>query len=1034
MIDFFARHPTAANLFMAVFIILGIFSLPHLKRETFPEFSPAYLVATVVYPGASPVEIEQSICLRLEDAIDGLSNIEEVRCEAQEGLTRFILKLTRDAEMSRMLVDVKSNIDAIDDFPAEVESVVVQEFDWQEPVVDVAVIASLPLPELKVYVESLKKILKLDYGVSLVTIDGFSDHQYQVQLQMASLHQLGMSVNTIADQMASQVTKLPAGMLEVKNKQFLVRVDGRKVSPETLLNIVVGSDKNGALIHLRDIATISDQFELEENKILFDGQPAAVLNISKNKQDDALRIKSRVADFIADQEEIAPNGVQFVVTDDLSSVLWDRLMMMVKNGVQGLILVFLTMWLFFSFRYSFWVAAGLPVAFLGGLFFMVSLGLSINIMTLVALLMAIGIMMDDAIVISESVASHMSQGLAVPQAVSQGVKKVFPGVLSSYLTTASIFGSLMFLEGEIGIVLKVIPQVLLLILSISLVEAFWILPFHLAHSLHKNSAGPSVLKWKQAFLFRFDRFRNDILVRYVERVVTYRYLFIGGIISLLLISIAMIVVGLVRFQPFPDIDGDLAEARLILPPGSSLAQTERVVNILIHTAKEVGQQWSDDKEDGRTLIRHITAQYNKHVDAGESGPHIATVRLDLMGAEERHSRIDEFIQAWREKVGHIDNVLSLQFKQPRMGPGGRALEIRLMHDDIDILKQASLDLQQYLRSINGVLNVIDDMRKGKEEITVRLRDGAESYGVNTRMIASQLRAALYGVTADQIQIGSENIDIKVKVHTAEFMSLGDLARLPITLNAGVQIPLAEIAHFEFDRRYARIQRIDGLRSIRILGDLNNRVIASTQLIRYFKQQQMANFIKKYPGLRFDFEGESRDTSKTGQSMLQGFGLGLFGVFAILSFQFRSYLSPLIVMLVIPLALIGVIWGHFFLHYAISMPSIMGFISLSGIVVNDSILLVQYIQLHLDEGQSVHRAAVLASKERFRAVFLTSLTTTMGLLPLLMETSLQAQVIQPLVISIVFGIVSSTLLVLFMIPAAYVVLHDFGFVADAERKS
>lgn len=1031
MIRFFSRHPTAANLLMLALLIVGLTSLPNLKRETFPEFSPLYIMAAVVYPGASPQEVEESLCVRMEDAVDGLANIEETRCEAIEGSARLVLKLNEKADIGRMLVDVQTQINSINDFPDEIESPVVKELDWNEPVVDVAITANTTWPELKAYAEDLKRTLKLDYDVSLVTVSGFSDHQYRIELNSSAIRQLGLTVADIATQVGKQNIKLPSGNIETPDKNFLIRFDERRIKPEQLKDIVVGSAPNGSVIRLGDIATITDRFELDEQKVLFDGQPSAMLKISKNKADDALRIKDQVSKFVEAQRLIAPDGVTLQMTNDLSSVLWDRLTMMLENGWQGILLVFATMWLFFSFRYSFWVAAGLPVAFLGGLFLMAQLGLSINIMSLVGLLMAIGIMMDDAIVIAESIASHLDRGESIEDAVYKGVSKVFPGVLSSFLTTVCIFGSLLFLEGEMGAVLKAVPQVLILVLSLSLVEAFLILPAHLSHSLHKEKGERKPLKFKRVLLEKFEHFRNTKLVKMVGFVVEWRYAFLGGVLATLLASVGLVAGGVVKFVPFPDLDGDIAEARIILPPGASLSQTEMVVDHIIRAAERVNKDWSERVEGGRPLVEHVTSQFNANADADESGPHLATVRLDLLGAETRHTVMDDFVDAWREEVGELAQPVSLVFKQPVMGPGGRAIEIRAKHDDLEELKAVSLDIQQYLNQFDGVTGVLDDMRLGKEEVLVKLRPGAETYGVNGQMIASQLRSAFFGQTADEIQVGVENIKIEVRLDKLQAGDLQQLANFPIIKSDGAQIPLGSIATLDFQRNYVRIQRIDGLRTISVYGDVDNSKASSTEILNQFVKDEVPVLLAKYPGLRFDFEGEAKDAAKTGSSIASGFLLGLFGVFVILSYQFRSYLEPFVVMLAIPLALIGVIWGHFLLGHSLSMPSIMGFVSLAGIVVNDSILLVQYIRHHVDEGDSVYDAVVLASRERFRAVFLTSLTTAAGLLPLLTETSLQAQVIQPLVISIVFGIFASTLLVLFMIPAAYAILADFGVVHKHE---
>ncbi|OCH04318.1 efflux RND transporter permease subunit [Aliivibrio fischeri] len=1032
MIKFFARHPTAANLLMLTLLLLGLVSLSQLKRETFPEFSPPYILAGVVYPGASPQEVEESICIRMEDAVDGLGNIEETKCEAIEGSARLVIKLNEKADIGRMLVDVQTQIDSINDFPTEIESPIVQELDWNEPVVDVAITADTTWPELKAYAEKLKQSLKLDYDVSLVEVSGFSDHQYRVELDESAIRQLGLNVSDIANQLAQQNIKLPSGNIETPEKNFLIRFDERKTTPEELAKTVIGASENGALLRLGDIANITDRFELDEQKVLFDGKPSAVLKISKNKADDALRIKDRVSAFVEYQQSVAPDGVTLEMTNDLSSLLWDRLTMMVKNGWQGIILVFLTMWLFFTFRYSFWVAAGLPVAFLGGLFLMASLGLSINIMSLVALLMAIGIMMDDAIVIAESIASHLDRGQSIDDAVYNGVKKVFPGVLSSFLTTVCIFGSLMFLQGEMGAVLKVIPQVLILVLSLSLIEAFLILPNHLSHSLHRAKNDKPITGFKKKVLDRFEYFRNTTLVNAVTKVVEWRYAFLGAVIASLLVSFSLISGGALKFVGFPDLDGDIAEARIILPPGSSLSQTELVVDKIVNAANKLNKQWSEEKEGGTPLVEHITEQFNTNADANESGPHLATIRLDLLGAEKRNTLIDDFIDAWREEVGDLAEPIAMVFKQPTMGPGGRAIEIRMMDDDLHTLKSASLEVQAYLNDFAGVYGVLDDMRMGKEEVLVKLRPGAEAYGVTGQLIANQLRAAYFGQTADEIQLGVENIEIEVRLNKQQAGDLHTLENFPIILPTGDQIPLASIATLDFQRNYVRIQRINGLRTLSVFGDVHASQVSSTEILNQFKKDLAPELKKKYPGLRFDFEGEAKDSAETGQSIGTGFMLGLFGVFVILSFQFRSYLEPFVVMLAIPLALIGVLWGHVLLGHPLSMPSIMGFVSLAGIVVNDSILLVQYIRHHVDDGDSVYESVIKASRERFRAVFLTSITTAAGLLPLLLETSLQAQVIQPLVVSIVFGIFTSTLLVLFMIPAAYAILADFGLVKKHEE--
>ncbi|WP_351121775.1 efflux RND transporter permease subunit [Shewanella sp. T24-MNA-CIBAN-0130] len=1034
MIAYITRHPTLANLLMLSLLLLGLLSLGSIKRETFPEFAPPYVTATVVFPGASPIEVEESLCLRMEDAVDGLGNVEEVKCDAQEGVASMTIKLDGKADIGRAIVDVQTQINGIKNFPSQIEPPIVKELDWAEPVVDIAISADASWPHLKHYAEDLKRRLKIDAGVSLVSVVGFSDHQLRVELNQIDMRRLGLTATDIADEVGRQNVKIPAGNIELKDKNLLLRFDERKVTPAALKQTIVASTSDGSVVRLGDIATVTDRFELDEEHIFFNGQHAAILKVKKNKADDALRIKQKVSRFIEQERLRVPDGVNLTLTNDLSSLLKDRLDMMLTNGWQGIILVFFSMWLFFSLRYSFWVSAGLPVAFLGGIYLMSLFGVSINIMSLVGLLMAIGIMMDDAIVIAESIASHVDRGLAPHDAVVQGVKKVAPGVVSSFLTTILIFSSLLGLDGQMGAVLSAIPTVLIMVLSISLIEAFLILPNHLNHSLShvpKKAPRPE-LKFKRDFLAAFETFRNTTLVNAVRFVVHWRYASVGITLGILLSSVALVAGGVLKFLPFPELDGDIAEVRIILPPGSPLSSTQEVVEQVILSAKETAARYTQDVEEGVELIEDITAQFNFNADAGEKGPHVATVRLDLLSAETRNTLIEDFIEDWRDGTVELAAPLSMVFKQPTMGPAGRDIEVRLLGDDLDMLKQASVSLQSYLAQFDGINGILDDMRPGKEEIKVSLRPGAEVFGIDGQLVANQLRSAFFGQRADEIQIGPENIEIEVRLNKEQAGDLHALANFPIMLANGEQLPLSAIAKLEHQRSYVRIQRINSQRSVTVMADVDNRKGNSTETLAKIKSDWLPQATEDYPGVKVDFEGSAKETAKTGASLGKGFLIGIFGLFVILSFQFRSYLEPVVVMLAIPLSLIGVLWGHVLLGYNLSMPSIMGFISLAGIVVNDSILLVQYIRHHVDEGDSVHEAVVSASRERFRAVFLTSLTTAAGLLPLLLETSLQAQVVQPLVVSIVFGIFASTLMVLFIIPCAYAILADFGLVKKHQK--
>jgi len=1023
MIRFFAAHPTAANLVMIIFIILGIIAVPKLQRATFPDFTAGEVQITVPYPGASAEEVEDAICQRIEDAVDGINDVEEVRCEAKEGLATAVIKLREGGNFDRFMDDVKTEIEAIDNFPEQTELPIIKALGRTDQVVSIAVTGPMSATDLKVYAEQIKDRLLLVPEISQVDIEGFSDHQIRIELPAHSLQQYGLSVADLANVISQQSINLPAGSIETQAENVLIRFVDERRTPQAFENLIVVANSSGAEIRLGEIAHITDRFELDENKILFNGERAAILKISKTKTEDNLIIGDAVKAFVDKAQQTAPPGVRFSLTEDRYSIVRDRLDLLVKNGVQGLILVAMTLWLFFSFRFAFWVVMGLPISFLGTIFFMQLLGQSLNMLTMVGLLIAIGLIMDDAIVISENIATHLRKGKSALQAAIDGTQEVALGVFSSFLTSLCMFVPLAFLEGDIGKVLKVMAIVLILTLTISLIEAFLILPHHMAHSLAQKSRPNRFRQWVEK---KMEWIQNQLLGRLVDWIINWRYLFIGLLIATFLSSIGMLTSGKVKFSAFPEIDGDIIQARILLPQGTPLARTEAVVEQVTAALERVNIEFSPFQPEAQALVKNIHIQYNQNSDAHEVGPHVATVTADLLTAEVRQGQIDDIIQQWRTELGDLPDVLNINFKEPVIGPGGLPIDIRLQGHDFEKLKAASLALQNWLNRYQGVFDLSDDLRPGKPEIRLRLKEGALALGFDATTIANQLRSAYYGYTASEIQVGPESYEIDVRLDSLDKDSLADFNYFTLTAKDGQQVPLTAVADIQMARGYARIQRINNQRTVTIQGDVDRRILNVNELIQETKQQFMPSFQQRYPTIKVAFEGSTKEGGKTGSSALQSFMLGLLGIFVLLSFQFRSYFEPLAVMIAIPFAFIGVIWGHWIMGFDITMPSVIGFISLSGIVVNDSILLVTFLKMRIKAGMSIHEAAGTASRERFRAVLLTSMTTIAGLIPILSETSLQAQVLIPLVTSLVFGLIASTLLVLLVVPTLYTILEDFGF--------
>ncbi|TMP39542.1 efflux RND transporter permease subunit [Pseudoalteromonas rubra] len=1028
MIAYFARHPTAANLLMLAIIVLGLSALPQLKRETFPEIAASQIQVNVPYPGANPEESELALCVPLEEAMDGLSDIEQISCEARESMAKMIVEMQEGGDITRLMSDVKTEVDAIDTFPDKAESPVIKELGRTESLITLAISADLPSAELKDYAESVKHKLQRLPDISLVEIHGFSDRQLRVELSLSLLRQYGLSINDVVSHIERQNIKLPAGNLETKGKTLQIRFDQQGVTAKELGELVIASTQSGGQLKLKDLGQITERFELDEAKVEFNGKPAALLKIKKTKAQDALDLVEQVYNFVESERQQLPAGIEMALTSDQAKIVSDRLAMLTTNSWQGFLLVFAVMWLFFTWRYSFWVSMGLPISFLGAFWLMTVLGVSINMISMVGMLMAIGILMDDAIVIAESIASHVERGESIDEGVIKGVKQVAPGVLSSFLTTASVFVGLAFIAGDIGQIMKVFPQMLLAVLVVSLVEAFLILPNHLLHSLHKKQDEPES-GFKARFNQRFERFRTEVLVEWVERVVTYRYAVVGGVLALFFLSISLMAGGFLKFKAFPELEGDILEMRLLMPQGTPLYETEQLVAHAVDELNKLNQEFTPAQPEQQALVQNVIVEYNNNQDAGEEGTHVATVRADLLTAETRNTSLLVLQDRWREAVGEIPGALALAFKQPAVGPAGRAIEIRLYGNDLAMLSSASFEIQQALAEYDGVQNLMDDLRPGKEEWLVRLLPGAMSLGVDGATIANQLRTAFFGQKADEFQRGDETIELDVRLRKEDKASWWQLQNYPITLADGRQIPLSAVAELIPARGYARINRFDGQRSVTIIGDVDAAIANTGEIIAAVDKTVVAPLLDKYPSLSVSYEGEVKEGGSTGSSIGKKFLMGLVGVFIILSFQFRSYMEPVMVMLAIPLALIGALWGHVLLGYDFTIPSMMGFVSLAGIVVNDSILLVTYIKEHQKEGLDAHQAAVQAARERFRAVFITTATTVAGMLPLLLETSLQAQILQPLVVSLLFGIAASSFLVLFILPCLYVILEDRGLAAQ-----
>jgi hydrophobic/amphiphilic exporter-1 (mainly G- bacteria), HAE1 family len=1027
MIRYFASHQTAANILMFAILLAGFLVLPTLTKETFPEVDTNKIKISVVYPGASTSEVEEGICNRLEDATDGISFLEEQRCEARDNLGMLTLDMQEEGNLQQFLNDVNAAVDGITDFPDNTEEPVVEELGRTKPVVSVAINADLTQAELKVLAEYYRDRLLALPEIPIVTVSGFSTHQLSVLIKPESLLQYQLSIEDIANRIKSQSLDMPAGILDADERSYQIRILNERRTVNELADLIILDNVNGAQLRLGEMAHIVDDFTDEEMRTDINGKPAATLKISKNLTDDTLTVFNAVREFVIAENVRLPEGTRLVITQDTASIVQDRLSMLLKNGWQGLILATLSLLLFFTWRYTFWVALGLPISFVGGLVVMSVFGISINMISMVALLMAIGILMDDAIVISESIESEYRKGKSPLQASIDGIRKVTRGVFSSFATSAILFGSLLFLKGDMGQIMGVLPVVLLSVLTISLIEAFLILPHHLKHSLERHHDQKST-NWRYRFEAGFERLRNragtmgDIAIR-------YRYAVLGGAIALFIVSFSLIPGGFIKFKVFPDLEGDILDARIIMPQGTPFSRTDEVVSILLDSLKKSLAQLPP--EDEGDLVKNIQVSYSSNNDAGEEGVHLATISLDLLDAETRNNSLNELRRLWLMTTPAIADAISIQYKEPAFGPAGQAISIRLQGQNLQQLSRASWELQNWLKGYAGVSNVMDDLRPGKPQFNIKLYPGALNSGLDSLQLSRQLRAAYHGIKVNDVYQGREAYEVNVKLDSDPRKALNDFESIAIFSKQGVAIPLTAIAQINEVREFSRIVRINHQRTITISGDIDSEITNTNVVVNDTKKRFLSKLQNDYPGLVFSLEGEVKNSRETNLSVLSGFIAGIAGVYLLLSLTFRNYREPLVVLINIPLALIGVIWGHLIMGLDLTLPSMIGFVSLAGIVVNDSILLVEYVKIRSREGMTLHDAAGQAVRDRFRAIFLTSITTVAGMFPLLLETSLQAQVLVPLVVSVVFGMISATFLTLLILPASYTIMEDLGFLEITE---
>lgn len=1016
MIAYFTRHPNAANLLLLAGVILGLMAIQDMERETFPEFAATEVSVSVIYPGASAADVDEQVCLELDDALSGVNNLQDLECLSVDGRAQATLEMAESADIGQFYNDVASIASAMNNLPDEADPPTVA-IGGRTDLIALLAVSGIDTPDSLVrYADELASKIEALSLVSAATVSGISASELRISFDQSALRRYGLSAGDVSEAIVTRSLRAPVGSVSTTNRDITLRYSDVRRSVRELEDLVVVQNSSGGFVRLSDLGTVQLVEESSEVRSFIDGERAAIIQITKNRDDDAINAFQQFQSLLENERQRFPDPFKIQVTNDITERVGDRINLVVENTGMGLVLVIAVMMMFFTFKEAIWISLALPFSFMTALFFMSLVGVTINMISLIALLMSVGLIMDDSIVIADNIAKWRLK-LPPKQAAFKGVSEVFPGVLSSFLTTACVFGPLMFLPGQFGAILRFIPIVLLITLAISLFEAFLILPNHLSHV-----KGDPATTERRFMPRNVERFKNAIVLPTVRFLMRWRYFTVGTTFAVLIVTIGLIAGGTVKIIGFPSTEGDTIEVRLSLSSGLPLARTEATVEQLLAALKQVEARLTPNTKNQQPLVERTLVRYATNRDVKDNGAHTVTVSVDLLSSEQRNVSADDVLIQWQKEAGPITDLIQLNFTQTESGPGGSDLEVQLSGNDLPQLEAAAAEMLVRLVARKDVTSAYQDFYGGRPEINLTLTEYAYTVGLTPRRVVNQLRAAFAGSETDSFKIGVSGRDVQVELANS-VLSLSDLETFPIILPGGKQVGLELIADIQQSTTYTQITRKNGKALARIIGKIDNATQTATGIGKIVMRDFAPELKKRFPDISIGVGGASEETAKSQSSIALKLLTGLIGVYIILAFQFHSYTLPFVVMLSIPFALIGTVLGHIVMGINLSMPSMIGFASLSGVVVNNAILFLTFFETHIKDGD--YKTAVIdAVAHRFRPVLLSSTTTFVGLLPIIFEPSPQAQTLVPLVVAVAFGLLASFVLVVFVFPSALAIYFDF----------
>ncbi len=1016
MIRYFVLHPVAANILMLAACILGLSVISDIERESFPEFTPSRVSVTVVYPGASAIDVDEQVCAELDASLHGLSQLDDIECQSTEGRATLTLTMVEDGDISQFFNEALSEIQAVDGLPADAEEPTVAISGREEQIVLLAVSGIDGPGGLLRYADGLAVRLATLPLVADAEVGGVSEQEYRIGLDQAALRRYGLSARDVIDAINARSFNQPLGTAQTDTVDVTLRYEGVRRSAESLEEIVIRETSVGGFVRVADVADVRLIEARPELQSIIDGAEAATIRVLKSASADAIDAFAQVRAVIAEEEERFPDPFEITIVNNETENIEDRIRVVVENTMIGLLLVLVVMSLVFSFKEAFWISATLPISFLGALFIMNAMGITINMISLIAMLMAVGLIMDDSIVIADNIDKWRGRG-SNKQASYKGSAEVAPGVFSSFLTTACVFTPLMFLSGELGSILEVVPIVLLIVLAVSLVEAFLVLPNHLSH-VHADRA-----RQNRRFVPRMiEALAENVVLPITRLCVEWRYATLGLTFGVLVASVGLITSGTIKVVGFPTTEGDTVEARIALTAGSPLERTEATVSRLLAGIEEVNAERSPLTNGEQPLVERVLVRHATNQDVRSNGPHTVTVTVDLLESAERNVTADEVANLWERATGPLPDVAQSRFIQTSGTPGGSDLDVQLSSRNLDQLERAAADLYARLIARPDVTGAYNDFLSGQAQIELSMSDFGAAAGLTPQNLTGQLRAAFSGSKTDEFSRGFSDISVRVEIADT-VPTIAELEQFPIVLPSGGITPLAQVANIQSVEGYTQITRQNGEAIARIIGQIDRGATTSTAISGVIINEYAPVIMEAYPEVSVGIGGATEAQQETQSSIITALLVGLIGVYLILAYQFHSYTLPFVVMLSIPFAIIGVIMGHMLVGIDLAMPSFVGFASLAGIVVNNAILFLTFFEMESEE--SAMEGAIEAVHHRFRPVILSFTTTFVGLLPIIFETSPQAQTMVPLVTAVAFGLLSSTILTIFVLPSALTIYFDWA---------